>query len=101
MLARDSPDLVTWGSGTEISSGAGRMDRKGVQHLCFTRVSGQDEKGRTALSRCASGDHQCVRLLLQAGADVDLADKDGISPLHYVRRDVPPSCLRSHFSRLL
>eukprot|EP00802_Teleaulax_amphioxeia_P018863 Tamp_19073.p1 GENE.Tamp_19073~~Tamp_19073.p1 ORF type:complete len:365 (+),score=95.67 Tamp_19073:40-1095(+) len=43
----------------------------------------QDEKGKTALSRCASGDHQCVRFLLQAGADVDLADKDGISPLHY------------------
>lgn len=43
----------------------------------------QDEKGRTALSRCASGDHQCVKMLLNANADVDLADKEGISPLHY------------------
>ena len=49
-------------------------------------LSRQDEKGRTALARCAGGgDNTCVRLLLQASADVDLADKDGISPLHYVR----------------
>ena len=31
----------------------------------------------------ASGDDHCVKTLLQAGADVDLADKEGISPLHY------------------
>lgn len=61
---------------------SGSTSRK-LSYHCTER---QDDKGRTALARCAGGgDDTCVRLLLQANADVDLADKSGISPLHYVR----------------
>jgi ankyrin repeat protein len=48
-----------------------------------TSVDARDDKGRTALhfaSRMKSA--ECVRLLVEAGADPNARDKEGFTPLH-------------------
>lgn len=46
-------------------------------------VSGVDDELRSALHyACGTGNTKCVKLLLVNGAEVDLRDKDGYTPLH-------------------
>ena len=46
-------------------------------------VSGVDDERRSALHySCGTGNVKCAKLLLVNGAEVDLRDKDGYTPLH-------------------
>eukprot|EP00526_Cylindrotheca_closterium_P017560 CAMPEP_0113642730 /NCGR_PEP_ID=MMETSP0017_2-20120614/22450_1 /TAXON_ID=2856 /ORGANISM="Cylindrotheca closterium" /LENGTH=311 /DNA_ID=CAMNT_0000554173 /DNA_START=132 /DNA_END=1064 /DNA_ORIENTATION=- /assembly_acc=CAM_ASM_000147 len=44
--------------------------------------NGQDSTGQTALHMCADrGNLDCLNLLIESGAEVDIGDQDGITPL--------------------
>ncbi|CAJ1934559.1 unnamed protein product [Cylindrotheca closterium] len=44
--------------------------------------NGQDSSGQTALHLCADrGNLDCLDLLIEAGAEIDIGDQDGITPL--------------------
>jgi ankyrin repeat protein len=43
----------------------------------------KDLEGKTALHHAAMNDTSIVKMLVDAGADLDNQDSDGKSPLHY------------------
>jgi hypothetical protein len=72
-----------------ITSGARQTNSIGflLEHFCAIGrtdiLDAPDDKGRTALHEaCRSGRPESVALLLKAGANVNVKDKEGFSPLH-------------------
>lgn len=65
---------------TEENSEFGDLVGTTLQRL----IDAPDELGRTALSlACMNGHEEVVRLLIDIGADFNLADYEGNTPLHY------------------
>ena len=52
-------------------------------------LDAQDLEGKTALLHFPTGDVETMRLLLDAGADPNVPDNDGKTPLHYLATLVP------------
>jgi len=53
-------------------------------HALQVNVNGQDERGSTALHMASANGHvEAMKLLLAAGASVDLCNAEGNSPLHW------------------
>lgn len=77
---------------SEIWTAARRGELARVEHLLEggQEVDGRDEHGRTALSFAAQGKHEAtVRLLLDRGANPNIADQSGWRPLTYAVGDKP------------
>ena len=57
------------------------------QHLTAKNVNAVDGQGRTPLHVAAlAGQHEAVRILVEASSNVHLTDADGMTPLQYAAR---------------